>query len=66
MVSSGPLSPSLSFKCGVVERRKCLGTVTCLGTLCIQFPSEHPLSSPKAGKLPAELSAVRARTVQHP
>lgn len=45
---SGTLSPSLSFKCGVVGRWKCLGTVTCLGTLYIQFPTEHPVRSPKS------------------
>lgn len=53
MLCSGILFPSLSFKYGVVEKRKCLGTVTCLGILYIQFPSEHPLSSPKARKQPA-------------
>lgn len=58
MLCSGILSPFLSFKCGMVERRKCLGTVTCLGTLYIQFPSEHPLSSPKARKPPVSSQSM--------
>lgn len=51
--------PFLGFQLWGAGKAEMPGHSDMLGTLHIQFPSEHPLSSPNAGKLPAKLSVLR-------